>query len=270
MKKIVAVVLMLCLMPAVALATEPTPEEILAEQWMLAADPDAADAINIYPYPSKESDGAWVFCAMDWEDAYFVGECWYLTGDEAYSLGRSRQFWDWELLNTVPEVFCSSIGRPEKRRAHASVLVDGKPFELKGADKFDSLGECRGSMYGWVDGFDYAFLCVDNNELCEVEAVEITMEQFMAFGGAQEILDTVTEHMPDAGIVSVLYRSSGVITLNLEDDREGLRHLYVWITEDGLWTYVDDWHGGLLDCHDGEGSATRHTGLRVIQSDLPE
>lgn len=284
MKRMIAFWLMICLLCAPALAEEtaddeiwyepgpeitPDPKEVMAEQWMLEADPNAKDAENIYVYPSNENDGAWVFCCDD-VGLYFIGEFWYLDGEEACSLGRSKKFWRWDLLNTTPEVFCCSIGEPEVRRAHASILVDGKPLELKGADRFLSLSETKGCMYGWIDGYDYAFLCVDNNELCEVEATEITMEQFLSMNGAQAILDVLEQYKPGAKVVSVLYRSNGVVTLNIDHPEDGKCHMYAWVTEDGLWTYVDDWHYSLMDFHDGEGSATRNTGLRVIESVFPE
>lgn len=284
MKKLIAILLTLCLLPVSALAQESaddeiwyepgpemtsSPEEIRAEQWLLAADPKAKDAENIYLYFSNETDGAWAFCCDD-VGLYFTGEFWYLNGEEAYSLGRGKQFWHWELLNTTPEVFCCSIGKPEVRRANASILVDGKPLELAGADSFHKLAETKGCMYGWVDGFDYAFLCVDDNELCEVEAAEISMEQFMSLDGAQGILDVLEQYKPGARVVSALYRSTGVVTLNIDDPDDGKCHMYAWITEDGLWTHVDDWHYSLMNYHNGEGSAARNTGLRVIKSELPE
>ena len=283
MKKLAVYWLIFCLLAAPALAQQPAddeiwyepgpepqpdPREIQAEQWLLEADPDAANAENIYAFPSGESDGAWVFCATGVKVPYFAGEFWYLDGENAYSLGKGKQFYHWERLNTVPEVFCCSIGKPDVRRANASILVDGKPFELAGTEKFASLGERNGCMYGWVDGFDYAFLCVDNNELCEVEAVSIDKAQFMAFDGAQEILDVLEQYAPGAKVRSVLYRSTGVITMNV-DTRDGEKFMHIWMNADGRLVETRSF-GDMLALHDGEGTASRNTGLRVIGSELPE
>ena len=267
MKKAIAFLLMLCLLAAPALALELTPEEILAEQWMLDADPEAANADDIFVFPSRETDGAWVFCCMK-HHLISAGEFWYLTGDEAYSLGSGKHFDDWELLNTTPEVFCCSIERLGRNYARASILVDGKPFQLKGAEKLADLREYLGCMYGRIDGFDYAFLCVDNNELCEVEAIEITMEQYLTLDGAPEILDVLEQHSPGAKVLSILYRSTGVITMNV-DTRDGKQFMHVWKDENGRLVEELSF-GDMLALYDGTGTATRNTGLRVIESVFPE
>lgn len=268
MKRLLCIWLLLVLAGSAFAMTE---EE--ARIRILEADPEAKNAMNINVYPSAEADGAYVVVQLQWnKDMSIAGNYWYITGDNAYSLGKGKYNWSWGLSDTTPEVFYNSYGK-EKRQVHACVLSDGVPYILKEDSRLTEMYSNNGALMGMIEfqDYDYSFLRVDTRDpknicLKQIRAAELTREQFLTLEGARRILALVESNGYD--VEEYLFWDSSAIALNCTRDALPY-HVYLYnhnnqlILPGGWW---DDEIGML----EGKASATRSLDLPSIETVLPE
>lgn len=228
-----------------------------------AKDAAVAKAKHVYIYP--EGDGCWMFCRTK-SGVYHAGTFWYDNGETAYALGHGSDIFNWYYFSGERVFYCT-MGDKDSRKLYAAIAVDGAPVMLDipaGINALYSLD--NGSvLYGYVDeqGYDYAFLTVRDGRFCEVRAVSMDPAGFLGMSGAQAMLADVNEwYGGECTLVSCLYRSNGVITLNFDINGAPM-HGYAWMGDEGLTT-MRGWEGEMaLD--DGYGSACRDVGLEIIE-----
>lgn len=230
---------------------------------------------EIWTYASTEDDGMWIFCmeGYDAQNNVHKGEFWYVSRDAIVSLGRGSHFEYWRMCEGDTEVFSSAVRKGDDWTAHAAILLDGIPYEMPEAEMLAAISGRNGCLYGMLeDGYshEYAFLQVDGKELCELQAIEIDRAQLLSLDGAQAALDRFEEYEPDAKIISALYRSNGVVTLNVDRDLDGeIWHMHIWPSDGGLQLPYDSYRDA-LEWVCGEAKPLYGTGLRVIESVFPE
>lgn len=271
-------------------------------------DPAANNAVHFWVYPDKDApswgypeeglDGAWVFYAEDKSHMPWHGRAWFVSEDKAWNLGRSRDVYSWSFLEykcfmndagvmlDIGDIFTSETGPDGKEHIHAWTLVEGDVVELDTDGRVYSLetfGDCLCAQAAPGDDTDYAFLCMNSGILEEIAATPMTLEQFEAFVGSEDVLRVVKDSGFDIG--ELLYRcanpgiddrldsyldAGGVVTLNLTHDGIPQGHCYATI-ERGTRTVnlMGGWMGDDLGMFEDEwGTAKRDIGYFIDQTEI--
>lgn len=236
------------------------------------ADPEAADAERVDRYEDRE--GYWFFCREDPDKmvAYFTGSFWYVNREGAHLLYRGDDIFS--LGDTYfkdEHIFTFSTGNGEE--SHEFVFIAGPegPVQVEMPDALSYIGALAYDEIPYASvkssPHDRCFLTVRDGRLCELAAAKATLEQFRMISGASELLDAIAEEHPSAVVTDLLWRDTGVITLNLQYDDGSLAHIDAWYLDYELHYYTD--HGSLVT-EEGRGSAVLNIdGLPVVQSEKP-
>lgn len=285
--------------PALAMTEERAIERVKA------VDPAAASAVKFWVYPDRDApswqypeeglDGAWVFYAQDKSHMPWHGRAWFVSEDKAVDLGRSRDVYFWSffkyrcfmndegVMPDIGDIFTSETGPDGKEHIHAWTLSEGEVVELDIDGRVYSLDVQGNCLFGQAapGDYDYAFLCMDNGILDEVAATPMTLEQFKAFDGSEEVLKVVEDSGFDIG--ELLYRyadpaidekydsyldAGGVVTLNLADEGRPQGHSYAFIERGTRTVYLmGGWMGDDLGRFEDEwGTARRDVGYEVVET----
>ena len=270
-------------------------------------DPAAIRAVKFWVYPDKDApswsdpkeglDGAWVFYAEDKHTLPWHGRAWFVSEDKAVDLGRSEDVDFWDLLEhrnfmndagvvlDSGDIFTSETEPDGKEHIHAWTLVEGEVVELDIDGRVYSLGtlgDCLCAQAAPGD-YDYAFLSMSNGIIDEIAATPMTLEQFEAFKGSEDVLRVVRDSGFD--IDELLYRyaepvidaeldsyldAGGVVTLNLIHDGVPQGHSYAFILR-GTRTVklMGGWMGDDLGRdEDEQGTAKRNLGYDIVETRL--
>ena len=100
-KHILSLVLIVMLLscPAYAMTVQEAKEAVLAN------DPKAVDAMEFWMSQSSETDGMWVIYAtgIDKSTMDFEGGAWFVTPDQAVSLGYTQSLSSWDFFSCEPQ-----------------------------------------------------------------------------------------------------------------------------------------------------------------------
>lgn len=273
-----------------------------------AVDPTAVQAVKFWVYPDKDApswnypreglDGAWVFYAEDRHTLPWHGRAWFVSEDKAVDLGRSEDVYFWDFLEyrndmnddgvmlDSGDIFTSETRPDGKEHIHAWTLEDGEVVELYTDGKvysLETLGDCLCGQAAPGD-YDYAFLCLrGGGDLGEIAATPMTLEQFEAFKGSEDVLRVVKDSGFDIDVLLYRYAepyidaeldsyldAGGVVTLNLSHDGVPQGHSYAFILR-GTRTVklMGGWMGDDLGRHEDEqGTAKRDLGYDIVETRL--
>lgn len=241
-----------------------------ARELVMKSIPGAKNAVNIAVFPSKTYDGAFAVVMDSYKDASFSAEYWYVTDDDKYLLGKGGNNKNFGLLDTDPEVFYNAYGIGTEWTTSACVLIDNVPVKIVNTNGIRDFVYSYPNVLEAVvssQGNDYAFLHVDMSDaeapvLVQICAKELNQKQFLAYNGAQKILNTVES----AGytIDKYLYWDKSAIALNCIRNGEPY-HVYVYM-DNGTLVLQGGWWGDDIGMLPGFASAIRNLDMDIIET----
>lgn len=270
------IIVMLLICPAYAMTVQEAKDVVLAN------DPKAVDVKEYWMYQSSETDGMWVVYAtgMDKSTWTYEGGAWFVTPEQAVSLGHTRTLDNWEFFSGAPQPAvpdADSRDRSDGNLFPASYVSQGPELMTGRSDRLNAwrldpasrlpqridtgklvavhseFGQLQGMAN--VHDYDYAFLAIDGNALLQIAATPIEEAVVREFPDGSKLLDQLSAQ--GYALTGFLYRAAapgsvknlndlpnaaGTIAVNLEKDGQPW-HTYFYYAPRKALNYIDgaDW-----------------------------
>lgn len=281
-----------------------------AKDAVLANDPQAANAREFWMYQSSETDGMWVVYAtgIDKPTMNFKGGAWFITPDQAISLGHTQSLKDWELYSCAPQPDAPTEERSAANIWPALYVAQGPELMVSTTDRLNAwrldasthlpttvdtgklidIDSEYGQLVGMVKGFDYdyAFLVIEVEALLQIAAAPIDESIVRSFPDGSKLLDQLSAQ--GYALTDFLYRAAvpgsvenlddlpdaaGIITVNLEKDGQPW-HTYLYYSNPGkALNYINgsDWGNSdelWIATFEGKASERLDVGLKTIETSI--
>ena len=277
---------------------------------MQANDPQAADAREFWMYQSSETDGMWVVYAtgVDKSTIAFKGGAWFVTPDQAVSLGHTQSLKNWELYSCEPQPPAPTEERSDANIWPALYVAQGPELMVSTTNRLNAwmldasshlpitvdTGKLINidSEYGQLVGmakksdYDYAFLVIEEKTLKQIAATPIEESIVRKFPDGSKLLDqlsaqgyTLTGFQYRAAVpgsvdgLSDLPNAVGIISVNLEKDGQPW-HTYLYYSDPGkVLNYIDgsDWGSSdelWIATFEGKASIRLDVGLETVETSI--
>lgn len=303
-KHILSLVLIVMLLscPAYAMTVQEAKEAVLAN------DPKAANAKQYWMNQSSETDGMWVIYAtgIDKSTMDFEGGAWFVTPDQAVSLGYTQSLSSWDFFSCEPQPPVPDDSDQSNAAVWpASYVAQGPELMVSKTDhlnawRLDSAShlpqrmdtgkltaidsEC-GQLQGIVKGqdCDYAFLVIEGDALLQIAATPIDEAVVRKFPDGSMLLDQLSAQ--GYAFTGFLYRAAvpgsvenlndlpdtaGVIAVNMLKDGQPW-HTYFYYSPGKALSYIDGSDWGSEDelwiaTFDGKASDRLDVGLETVET----
>lgn len=281
-----------------------------AKDAVLANDTQAANAKEFWMYQSSETDGMWVVYAtgIDKSTMNFKGEAWFVTPDQAVSLGQTQSLKDWALYSGAPQPDAPTEERSTANIWPAFYVAQGPELMVSTTDRLNAwrldpsnhlpttvdtgklidIDSEYGQLVGMAKGFDYdyAFLVIEDNTLLQITAAPIDESIVRTFPDGSKLLDQLSTQ--GYALTGFLYRAAvpgsveslddlpdaaGIITVNLEKDGQPW-HTYLYYSNPGkALNYIDGTDWGSSDelwiaTFEGKASDKLDVGLETVETGI--
>lgn len=279
-----------------------------AEDVVLANDPQAANAREFWMYQSSETDGMWVVYAtgVDKSTMDFKGGAWFVTPEQAVSLGHTQSLKNWEFYSCEPQPPAPTEERSTANIWPALFVAQGPELMVSRTDRLNAwrldasnhlptavdtgklinIDSEYGQLIGMVEAFDYdyVFLAIEDEALLQIAATTIDESIVRQFPDGTKLLDqlsvqgyTLTDFLYRAAVpgsvegLNDLPNAAGIISVNLEKDGQTW-HTYLYYSEPGkALNYIDgsDWGGDgelWIATFEGKASDRLDVGLETIET----
>ncbi len=281
-----------------------------AKNAVLASDPNAANAREFWMYRSSETDGMWVVYAtgVDQPTMNFKGGAWFVTPDQAVSLGHTQSLKDWEFYSCEPQPPAPTEERSDANIWPALYVAQGPELMVSATGRLNAwrldvsnrlptridtgklinIDSEYGQLVGMVKRFDYdyAFLFIEGEALRQIAATPIEESVVRKFPDGSKLLDQLSAQ--GYILTGLLYRAAvpgsvaglddlpkaaGIISVNLEKDGRPW-HTYLYYSNPGeALDYIDgsDWGGGdelWIATFEGRASDRLDAGLETVETSI--
>lgn len=303
-KHILSLVLIVMLLscPAYAMTVQEAKEAVLAN------DPKAADAKQYWMNQSSETDGMWVVYAtgIDKSTMDFEGGAWFVTPDQAVSLGYTQSLSSWDFFSCEPQPPVPDDSDQSNAAVWpASYVAQGPELMVSKTDhlnawrldpashlpqrvdtgKLIAIDSEYGQLQGMVKAQDcnYAFLVIEGDALLQIAATPIEEAIVRKFPDGSKLLDQLSAQ--GYAFTGFLYRAAvpesvenlndlpnaaGTIAINLQKDGQPW-HTYLYYAPGKALNYIDGSDWGSEDelwiaTFDGKASDRLDVGLETVET----